>query len=580
MKRHKPIYLKMIGVILILLIPAILLYTYFSRASIQVINTQMTDYNDSQLMFLKNQIEANIERLSLSSSVLVQDSSILNLQLSILTKDYYRMLDFQTHVKEKLNLQSLSSNWSNHLSVYLPTIQTRVSTDLSESYDQKILDEASNGKWRFHPGDSRSTAYYQLFLWDPFLSKFDSQSINAIFEIRFGLDNIRKMLQHYKMESPGFCFLLTADGRAFSNTDSNDEEHERFGADLLNQGLSGSGHKNVQFNGQKIFLSYAYLPELDAFLIDYVPTHMFHEPIIKSRNLFYYSMGLLILLGFAASYVLYLNVQKPVAMIMKGLKHFEMGNYSFRIDQRFNNEFDYMMQRFNDMGTRIQHLIQNVYEEQNRSRLATLKQLQSQINPHFLYNCLFFIAGCAKVGLTETIKDMAYHLGGYYRYITRVENQMPLLKEEVELVTHYLKIYSYRLERLEYQINIPQEMLNEPVMRLVVQPVVENAIVHGIEPKTGHGTVLITGYREVGWNILLIEDSGEGMTKQEIQESTLRLDQPMNNKTGCGLWNVHQRLMHRYGQDAGIIMKSSERLSGLCVMLRWKREQDSEGGNV
>ncbi|MNN75925.1 Sensor histidine kinase YpdA [compost metagenome] len=123
-------------------------------------------------------------------------------------------------------------------------------------------------------------------------------------------------------------------------------------------------------------------------------------------------------------------------------------------------------------------------------------------------------------------------------------------------------------------------MLNEPVMRLVVQPVVENAIVHGIEPKTGHGTVLITGYRELDWNILLIEDSGEGMTGQEIEESTLLLDQPMNSNTGCGLWNVHQRLKHRFGQGAGVIVKSSERLSGLCVMLRWRREQDSKGESV
>ncbi|MGG6311470.1 cache domain-containing sensor histidine kinase [Paenibacillus macerans] len=577
MKRHRAIFLQINGVILILLIPAILLYAYFSRASIKVIDSQMTNYNESQLTFLKNQIESNVERLSLSSSVLVRDSSVLDLQLSILTKNYYRMIDFQTHVKEKLYLQSFSSNWSNQLSVYLPDIQTRVSTDLNDSYDQRVLDGAVNGKWRFHPGDSLNSAYYQLYVWDPFLSKYGSQTVNAVFEVRFGLDNIRKMLQHYKPESQGQCFLLTAEGNVFSNSAANDSEFMKIGANLLKEDLSGSGHRNVKFNGQEVFLSYAYLPELDAYLFDYVPTNVFHKPIIESRNLFYFSMILLIILGFAASYLLYLNVQRPVALIMKGLKHFEMGDYSFRIHRRFHNEFDYMMQRFNDMGTKIQHLIQNVYEEQNRSRLATLKQLQSQINPHFLYNCLSFIAGCAKVGLTETIKDMAYHLGGYYRYITRVENQMPLLKEEVELVAHYLEIYSYRLERLEYRIDIPQEMLNEPVMRLILQPVAENAVVHGIEPKPGWGTVLITGCREPDWNVLLIEDSGGGMTDSEIKEYMLRLDQPMDGSTGCGLWNVHQRLKQRFGPGAGVFIQPSKRLSGLCVTLRWKREQETKG---
>lgn len=577
MKRHRPVFLQMNGALLILLLLILLLYTYFSRTSFRVIDSQMADYNESQLLFLKYQIESNAERLSLTSNLLVRDSSLLDLQLSILTQDYYRMLDFQTHVKEKLNLQSFSSNWSNHLSVYLPDIQTRVSTDLSDSYDPSDLEGAVNGKWRFHLGDSRSSAYYQLFLWDPFLSEAGSPAVNAVFEVRFGLDNIRKMLQHYKLDSPGACFLLTADGRVFSNEEPKDGEFEQLGEKLLKEGLGGNGHRSQLVNGEQVFLSHAYLPDLDAYLIDFVPTRVFHEPIVKSRNLFYASMGVLIVLGLAAAYLLYLNVQKPVAMIMKGLKRFEIGDYSFRIHRKLRNEFDYMMQHFNDMGAKIQHLIQNVYEEQDRSRLATLKQLQSQINPHFLYNCLSFIAGCAKIGHTETIKEMAYHLGGYYRYITRVENQMPLLQEEADLVTHYLEIYSFRLERVEYRIDIPPDMRDEPVMRLILQPVVENAIVHGIEPKPGKGTVLIAGRRESEWSVLTVEDSGDGMTEREIEAYMRKLDQPMDGDTGCGLWNVHQRLKHRFGAGAGIFMQPSNRLSGLCVMLRWRREEDSRG---
>lgn len=578
MKRHRPVFLKMNGVILVLLLLVILLYSYFSRTSFHAIDSQMTNYNESQLAFLKYQIESNIERLSLTSSILVRDSSLLDLQISILTEDYYRMLDYRTHVKEKLNLQSLSSNWSNQLAVYLPTIRTRVSTDLSDSYDQRMLDMASNGTWTFHPGASPSAAYYQLFMWDPYLSKSDSNSdpdsVNAVFEVRFGLDNIRKMLQHYKLDSPGSSFLLTADGRAFSNAEASDGAFEAFGAELLKEGLDEGGHRNVSFQNQRIFLSYTYLPDLNAYLIDYVPTEVFYAPIVKSRDLFYASMAVLVVLGLAAAYLLYSNVLKPVTMMMKGLKHVEMGDYSYRIHKRFHNEFDYMMQRFNDMGSKIQHLIQNVYEEQNRSRLATLKQLQSQINPHFLYNCLSFIAGCAKVGLTDKIKEMAYHLGGYYRYMTRVENQLPPLKEEVELVTHYLEIYTYRLERIGYEIDIPADLLLEPVMRLVLQPVVENAIVHGIEPTPGTGTIRIAGCREADWIELHVEDSGGGMTQLAMDRLMQRLERPMDGSTGCGLWNVHQRLRQRFGPGAGVFLQPSARLSGLRVTLRWRSEQE------
>jgi len=552
-----------------------MLYTYFSTSSVQVIDSQMRAYKESQLLFLKSQIESNVERLSLSSNVLARDSSILDLYLSILRKDYLRMIENQTMVKEKLYLQSFSSHWSNELSVYLPEIQTRISTTLNSSYNPAMLEQSENGVWQFMPGQDAQDAYYRMFIWDPYLSKDQPDTVNAVFEVRFGIDNVRKMLQQYNTDNPGHSFLLTNFGEVFSDTGAGDASYAELGAQLLADGVDGIGNRNMTVDGKEVYLSYAPLPHLGAWLVDYVPLEQFHAPIIQSRNLFYISMLVLIVLGFCASYLLYLHVQKPLSSLIKGLKQFEMGDYAYRIHQRFHNEFDYMMHRFNDMGREIQHLIQNVYEEQNRSRLATLKQLQSQINPHFLYNCLSFIAACAKAGHTTTIKEMAYHLGGYYRYTTRVENQKATLEEEMDLVKHYLQIYTYRLERVEYRIDVPQEMLQEPVMRLIVQPVVENAIMHGVEPKPGPGLVVVRGRREDGWTILQVEDSGVGMTEAAMRSYVQQLEQPMREDSGCGLWNVHQRLKVRYGPGAGVTIERSAELDGLCVSLRW-RTDDAE----
>ncbi|GBF76409.1 sensor histidine kinase [Paenibacillus sp. 598K] len=572
MKRSRPIFYKINGVILILLIPAVFLYTYFSTSSVQVIDAQMKAYKESQLLFLKSQIESNIERLSLSSNVLARDSSILDLYISILTKDYLRMIEYQTLVKEKLYLQSFSSHWSNELAVYLPAIETRISTNLSSRYDESVLERSENGVWTFQPGRETQAPAYQMLIWDPYLSKDQPGNVNAVFEVRFGIDNVRQMLRQYNADNPGHSFLLTESGEVFADSGLSDELYAGLGSELLAGGLDGLGSRNLTVDGQDVYLSYTAVPHLGAWLIDYVPLEQFHAPIIKSRNLFYISMAALVILGFFASYLLYLHVQKPLSTLIRGLKQFEMGDYAYRIHQRFHNEFDYMMHRFNDMGREIQHLIQNVYEEQHRSRLATLKQLQSQINPHFLYNCLSFIAACAKAGETTTIKEMAYHLGGYYRYTTRVENQSATLKEEIELVRHYLQIYTYRLERVKYRIEVPEEMLAEEGMRLIVQPVVENAIMHGVEPKPGPGLVVVRGRREAGWTMLQVEDSGVGMTESAIQAYVEQLELPMSEETGCGLWNVHQRLKIRYGADAGVTIERSADLGGLLVTLRWRTE--------
>lgn len=580
MRRNRPIFVKMNVVMLMLLVPVVLLFAYFNRTSLRVIDTQITSQNSSQLQFLKQQIESHAERLSLSSSVLVRDSSVLELQTSILRGDYYSMINTERQVKEKLYMQSFSSGWSNYLSIYWPAVGHRVSTNPGDTYDQKVLDRSENGRWEFRRNSPQEEPYYQLFIWDPYLSKSSPQTASAVYEVRFGLDNIRNMLQQYQSESAGQSFLLTRTGESIAGTAAGDALFADVGRQLLQEELGESGHRNMELEKRKAYLSYVHIPSLDAYVFHYVPLNVIHAPIIKARNLFYISLAMLVVLAFAVAYLLYLHVQKPISAIVKGLKQYEGGNYSFRIRKKFHNEFDYMMLRFNDLGTEIQHLIHHVYEEQNRSRLATLKQLQSQINPHFLYNCLSFIAACAKAGQTDTIKRMAYHLADYYRYTTRVENQLPLLKEELELVTHYLNIYALRLERLDYRIEVPPEMLREPIMRLTLQPVVENAIEHGIEPKPGQGTIRISGFREAGWNLLAVEDSGCGLDKEALLDLLESLERPMDADTGCGLWNVHQRLRSRFGPGAGIALEKSEELGGLRVVLRWKYEEEDHNDTI
>ena len=231
------------------------------------------------------------------------------------------------------------------------------------------------------------------------------------------------------------------------------------------------------------------------------------------------------------------------------------------------------------MATQIKHLIENVYMEQNRARLATLKQLQSQINPHFLYNCLSFIAGSAKIGLKETVMEMAYCLADYYRYATRVENQTPVLREEIELIETYLKIYKMRLERIDYVIDIPEEMMDSGIPRLILQPIVENAIVHGLEPKIGSGFIKISGNKVGDENIIIVEDDGVGMSNESIMSLQNNLESALQEDIGCGLWNVNQRLKFQFGDNGGLTLSASRQSSGLSVILRWDSNWNDEMAN-
>src|SRR5690606_39681649 len=124
------------------------------------------------------------------------------------------------------------------------------------------------------------------------------------------------------------------------------------------------------------------------------------------------------------------------------------GYFSVRLNYSARNEFSLLFARFNIMAQRIQELIENVYEEKLRRREATLKQLQSQINPHFLYNCLFFIKNMARMKNEEAVVAMSLNLGEYFRYTTRLGNQTATLAEELSVIVNYLEIQNLRMRRI------------------------------------------------------------------------------------------------------------------------------------
>jgi two-component system sensor histidine kinase YesM len=248
------------------------------------------------------------------------------------------------------------------------------------------------------------------------------------------------------------------------------------------------------------------------------------------------------------------------------------GDLSTRIEYRSNNEFGYLIQRFNEMAERIQVLVEDVYAEKIRSRDATLKQLQSQINPHFLYNSLFFIINSAELEDRESVVMMAQNLAEFYRYTTRVENQSVKLKDELNLVRHYLSIQTLRMHRLESVISVPDEMLEENMPRLILQPLVENAIVHGIEHREGGGCITIAGLQDPEFNRIMVEDNGAGLPDKKLQALRSQLKEQMNDEIGCGTWNVHHRLLYQFGEGSGLTFEQVLG-GGLRVTVTWRRNQ-------
>ncbi|WP_248930034.1 sensor histidine kinase [Paenibacillus hamazuiensis] len=575
MKFQKNIFTKMNAVILIFLIPVLLLYGLSNQASVQVVEANLQKENMNQLEFFRKQIDAMALSLAMNASTLTRDPTVIGLENIMLTGDRQKMYQTESTVQEKLTLQSSASSWNNEITLYFPTERKTVSTLYRQvPYDEKQLDrDTRKSGWIYRSDPDRpDMSSFVYYAGGPISDNGRLEQSVVVVELAFYEQNITSLLDQLKTGSKGDPFMVDGQGHFSYNRSSDRDKTNEVAAALYKQPHQDKGSFNAEIAGKTFLVNYVYSQALGFYIVDYTPMEQILSPITAIRNWFYCCIALLLVVGLMASYLLYKHVQLPLQSLIGGLKRFQNGDFSVRLKSWFHNEFDFVVVRFNEMAEQIQHLIENVYEEKNRSRLATLKQLQAQINPHFLYNCLNFVISSTNLGRSDSVIAMAYNLSDYYRYITRLDDPNTRLKDELGLVKNYLEIHLLRLQRIRYEIRMPEEMLDIPLPRLLIQPIVENAIVHGLEPKMGGGDIVISGERSGEYVRITIEDSGVGLSGERLKEIRERLERPMDETTGCGLWNVEQRLKYRFGESAGLELSPANDTGGLRVTIYWRGE--------
>jgi two-component system sensor histidine kinase YesM len=556
------IFRKLIIMLLLLIIPILILHTYSNQVSVNVVRNEIKESNLQHLSFLLSQAEATLEQLSIAANTIGRFQVIDDL-IHIHEKDNnYDKVVIKQDIIEKLRLSGASSNWINQFTVYSPQAGTGVTTLNEADYTKMFAPDRITENWLYRETSENGTPIEQ------FVKHTVYPGSRLIVEISFTVNNIRNMLDQIKMTGKNDPFFYHENNRPILNRSAdqslaNDVVHFLNGSET-----NDSGTEYVRLQGKQYMVNYVKSDALNWTLVDYVPMEYRLSPIKNSSLLFYASMATLLAMGIVVALMLYRNVQVPVSQLLHGVRKLEMGNFSVRLANKQRNEFGFLLQRFNQMAAQIEQLIENVYSERLRSREATLKQLQSQINPHFLYNSLAFIKSMTELEEKEAVIAMTLNLSQYYRYTTRVENQETTLRDELELVKNYLNIQSLQMQRLEYEIHIPDTMLQLSIPRLLLQPIVENAIIHGLEPQMKWGRMSVTGERVHNKVRLIIEDSGEPLGDQELDRLKQKLEAPLDGEMGCGLWNVHQRLKFRFGQDAGVLL-SHAALGGLCVTLQW-----------
>ncbi|MCR5097533.1 MAG: sensor histidine kinase [Lachnospiraceae bacterium] len=253
------------------------------------------------------------------------------------------------------------------------------------------------------------------------------------------------------------------------------------------------------------------------------------------------------------------SISSSVEELRRLAEEYGRGNLDARAYDLGDVEFNVLNQTFNGMADRIGDLIENVRQAEVSSRDLELKLLQAQINPHFLYNTLDNIIWLVEDDRKEDAENIVTYLSQFFRTTLSGGRDFITLKEEFAHIKAYLKIQAFRYrDILSFEMELPEELSEYLIIKMALQPIVENALYHGIKYKRSMGKITVRA-SDAGENIsIVVTDDGIGMEGDELSKLRIAVSEghPNPDDSGFGMANVSERLRMNYGETYGLFIES------------------------
>lgn len=318
-------------------------------------------------------------------------------------------------------------------------------------------------------------------------------------------------------------------------------------------------------------------------MVSLVPAAKIERPVQLLRSVLLVSGAIGVGTALVLSIVLSLLITRPLNHVRRVMKYSQRGEFQANEVIYFNREVNELNRTYNKMVDRIQFLINEVYEKERLTNISKIKALQAQINPHFLFNTLEALNWQLRNKDDDESADLIVSLSDLFRYTSgrSFKSDSAFLTEELQHVERYLKLMQLRLqERLEYSIEVETGIGGYRVPRLLLQPIVENAVYHGAEVRneTSRISVHVRSLDDILQ--IVVWNSGPVIPSERLKEIREHLDGPeaaTEGDIGMGLSNVHERIKLMYGHEYGLLL-DSDPSNGTQVTLKlpYYRKEVSE----
>jgi len=550
------VYQKIVIVFVILLIPLFSINVWVNFKAVSFSKNTIMDSAEAGLSFYANQLDKELYFIRNQQLQYLNDGDLQKLSfLAGSLKGYEEILLIQ-QVKDRLIPILDSSEYVTNAGVYISSLGKTISGRSGITDTPNGEYELISSLFAISPKPSFYMVGESLF----FIEASNNDGIWSYIEIS-KLRLLDVLRQTATLSRDSEVFLGSEGLGSIISTAQNDQttvEHQ------LLQELSGT-KLNENFseiktvNNIRYFIAHNNISSLNLSLIMYANQNEITKQLSQFNLLFYFLLGIACVVLVLYAFSVNVMIHRPLSKLLKAFQKIETDNLNLVVESKRNDEFHYLFHSFNRMAHRLKRSIEENYEQKIALQHSELKQLQSQINPHFLYNSFFNIYMMCMVGDSDNAAHLSQKLGNYYQYITRSGSNDVLLSKEFQHALDYCEIQCIRFSnRVSYEYTeIPQQLHTVYVPRLIIQPIVENVFDHAFEDGTLDRMIYLgASYRDDIVRIT-VEDNGQLLTDAKIRQLREQLAASSLQIEKTGLINVCNRLELKYGAGSGLFVSRS-----------------------
>ncbi|PYI53493.1 cache domain-containing sensor histidine kinase [Paenibacillus flagellatus] len=383
--------------------------------------------------------------------------------------------------------------------------------------------------------------------------KVTGENIGVIV-IGFDVSMVGKQLSASKLTPSTRLIVADAEGRVlYPDRPEHPEDPQEKQAGLLEWMSKPSG--SIVKDGQSYLLNHEPVAAFGWRLMALIPLDELSERSSVVRDIVLVSVVSALVAGLFLSVILSNQISSPIRKLARTMKNVRFTDHlSLSLEEPASkDEVGVLYRSFNEMMRRMNELVGEVYESGIREKEAELKALQAQINPHFLYNTLDSVNWLALESGVDDIAEINSALANMYRYITKDADELVTLSDELEQVKRYVHIQSICYEnRFEAVYRIDPALLGTPCPKLIVQPLVENAVLHGTEHTDRRGRIEIEAHLDGPTAVILVRDNGVGCDVAELNAFLGGRPHSLTVSQGYGVLNVHRRIRLKFGFPFGL----------------------------